>query len=170
VNTQYRDLAGYSYETEWHLNPFIYEHHRYVTRREISLTWWSVRWRSSPAITISRREPSARVRLPIGMRDRTDLDAQLAMYELTTARRSASPLRWVRSRSSRWGWSSSYALLVARGTACKVRVAGSLLATWTVVVTPDILNTTYQRTLEYTHGRRTLRPHLHRRPACGGHT
>jgi hypothetical protein len=35
VNTQYRDLAGYSYETEWHLNPFIYEHHRYVTRRDL---------------------------------------------------------------------------------------------------------------------------------------
>jgi hypothetical protein len=35
VRTLYKDLAGYSYETEWHLNPFIYEHQRYVKHRDI---------------------------------------------------------------------------------------------------------------------------------------
>jgi hypothetical protein len=35
VTTRYKDLAGYSYETEWLLNPFIYEHRRYVKRRDI---------------------------------------------------------------------------------------------------------------------------------------
>jgi hypothetical protein len=35
VKTHYNDLAGYSYETEWHLNPFIYEHRRYVTHRDL---------------------------------------------------------------------------------------------------------------------------------------
>jgi hypothetical protein len=35
VTTRYKDLAGYSYETEWQLNPFIYEHHRYVQHRGI---------------------------------------------------------------------------------------------------------------------------------------
>jgi hypothetical protein len=35
VTTRYKDLAGYSYETEWLLNPFIYEHRRYVIRRDI---------------------------------------------------------------------------------------------------------------------------------------
>ena len=35
VTTRYKDLAGYSYNTEWHLNPFIYEHRRYVTRRDM---------------------------------------------------------------------------------------------------------------------------------------
>jgi hypothetical protein len=35
VTTRYEDLAGYSYETEWHLDPFIYEHRRYIKRRDI---------------------------------------------------------------------------------------------------------------------------------------
>jgi hypothetical protein len=35
VTTRYKDLAGYSYETEWQLNPFIYEHRRYVQHRGI---------------------------------------------------------------------------------------------------------------------------------------
>lgn len=35
VRTSYKDLAGYSYQTEWHLDPFIYEHRRYVTHRTI---------------------------------------------------------------------------------------------------------------------------------------
>ena len=35
VRTRYKDLAGYSYETQWHLNPFIYEHRRYVTHRDV---------------------------------------------------------------------------------------------------------------------------------------
>ena len=35
VTTRYKDLAGYSYETEWQLNPFIYEHRRYVQHRDI---------------------------------------------------------------------------------------------------------------------------------------
>jgi hypothetical protein len=35
VTTRCKDLAGYSYETTWLLNPFIYEHHRYVKRRDI---------------------------------------------------------------------------------------------------------------------------------------
>jgi hypothetical protein len=35
VTTRYEDLAGYSYETEWHLNPFIYEHRRYIQHRDI---------------------------------------------------------------------------------------------------------------------------------------
>lgn len=35
VTTRYKDLAGYSYETEWKLNPFIYEHRRYVQHRGI---------------------------------------------------------------------------------------------------------------------------------------
>jgi hypothetical protein len=35
VRTRYKDLAGYRYETEWHLDPFIYEHRRYVTRRTL---------------------------------------------------------------------------------------------------------------------------------------
>ncbi len=35
VTTRYKDLAGYSYEADWHLNPFIYEDRRYVTRRDI---------------------------------------------------------------------------------------------------------------------------------------
>jgi hypothetical protein len=30
VTTRYKDLAGYSYETEWQLDSFIYEHRRYV--------------------------------------------------------------------------------------------------------------------------------------------
>jgi hypothetical protein len=33
VTTRYKDLAGYSYETQWHLNPFIYEHRRYIQHR-----------------------------------------------------------------------------------------------------------------------------------------
>ena len=36
VTTHYKDLAGYSYETEWLLNPFIYEHRRYVQRRDVA--------------------------------------------------------------------------------------------------------------------------------------
>ena len=35
VTTRYKDLAGYSYETEWLLNPFIYEHRRYIQRRDV---------------------------------------------------------------------------------------------------------------------------------------
>src|SRR5215213_6386812 len=35
VRTRYKDLAGYSYQTEWHLDPFIYEHRRYVTHRTL---------------------------------------------------------------------------------------------------------------------------------------
>lgn len=35
MTTRYKDLAGYSYKTEWQLNPFIYEHRRYVKRRDI---------------------------------------------------------------------------------------------------------------------------------------
>jgi hypothetical protein len=35
VTTRYKDLAGYSYETQWHLNPFIYEHRRYIQHRDI---------------------------------------------------------------------------------------------------------------------------------------
>jgi hypothetical protein len=35
VTTRYKDLAGYSYETEWKLNPFVYEHRRYVKHRDI---------------------------------------------------------------------------------------------------------------------------------------
>ena len=35
VTTRYEDLAGDSYETKWHINPFIYEHRRYVRRRDI---------------------------------------------------------------------------------------------------------------------------------------
>jgi hypothetical protein len=35
VTTRYKDLAGYSYETEWKLNPFIYEHRRYIQHRDI---------------------------------------------------------------------------------------------------------------------------------------
>jgi hypothetical protein len=35
VKTRHKDLAGFRYETEWHLNPFIYEHRRYVTHRTI---------------------------------------------------------------------------------------------------------------------------------------
>jgi hypothetical protein len=35
VRTSYKDLAGYSYETEWHLNPFLYEHGRYITHRSL---------------------------------------------------------------------------------------------------------------------------------------
>jgi hypothetical protein len=30
VTTKYRDLAGEYYSTEWTLNPFVYEQHRYV--------------------------------------------------------------------------------------------------------------------------------------------
>jgi hypothetical protein len=30
VTTHYKDLGGVSYSTEWNLNPFIYEHGRYV--------------------------------------------------------------------------------------------------------------------------------------------
>jgi hypothetical protein len=30
VTTHYKDLAGESYVTDWNLNPFVYEHHRYV--------------------------------------------------------------------------------------------------------------------------------------------
>jgi hypothetical protein len=35
VTTHYKDLAGYSYKTEWLLNPFVYEHRRYVQHRGI---------------------------------------------------------------------------------------------------------------------------------------
>jgi hypothetical protein len=35
VTTRYKDLAGYSYETAWKLNPFVYEHRRYVKHRDI---------------------------------------------------------------------------------------------------------------------------------------
>lgn len=35
MKTRYKDLAGYSYETEWHLNPFIYERRRYTQHRGI---------------------------------------------------------------------------------------------------------------------------------------
>lgn len=35
VRTSFKDLAGYSYETEWHLNPFLYEHGRYITHRSL---------------------------------------------------------------------------------------------------------------------------------------
>src|SRR5215210_6128533 len=35
VKTRYKDLAGYSYQTDWRLDPFIYEHRRYVTYRTI---------------------------------------------------------------------------------------------------------------------------------------
>jgi hypothetical protein len=35
VTTRYKDLAGYNYETEWKLNPFVYEHRRYVKHRGI---------------------------------------------------------------------------------------------------------------------------------------
>lgn len=35
VTTRYKDLAGYSYETEWQLHPFIYEHRRYLQQRGI---------------------------------------------------------------------------------------------------------------------------------------
>lgn len=30
VTTRYKDMSGKAYATTWNLNPFIYEHHRYV--------------------------------------------------------------------------------------------------------------------------------------------
>ena len=35
VTTRYKDLAGESYETEWNLNPFIYQDDRYIYNKDI---------------------------------------------------------------------------------------------------------------------------------------
>jgi hypothetical protein len=35
VTTRYRDLAGEYYETEWNLNPFIYQDDRYIYNKDI---------------------------------------------------------------------------------------------------------------------------------------